>query len=237
MYSSSLISQSDDPEDQTVLVFPDWKVVHEVENSNDGAKALFEATLQGGLSRGGAKVGEDSGVGRLRSWTMPYRAIVLLCESALKLRLSTDTDDLTGSHKRRDKRCHIAAPLLRSALITCLAKHEITVDETGSSLINLDGPPIEEIGADPESRDAEVIKRVKGIEGVSGGEGGEVGIFNINHLGGHRYAGVMLVSHHISSTVVLHADRRTRSCSRAGHISAMAVSLLKKFHVWWKRRY
>lgn len=36
-------------------------------------------------------------------------------------------------------------------------------------------------------------RRIKEIEGVDGGDGGEVGIFNINHLGGHRYAGVMLI--------------------------------------------
>ena len=42
-------------------------------------------------------------------------------------------------------------------------------------------------------RTAEVGKRVSAIEGVKGGPGGEVGIFNINHLGGHRYSGVMLV--------------------------------------------
>lgn len=36
-------------------------------------------------------------------------------------------------------------------------------------------------------------RRIKEIEGVNGGDGGEVGIFNINHLGGHRYAGVMLI--------------------------------------------
>lgn len=45
-----------------------------------------------------------------------------------------------------------------------------------------------------EERNAEAARRLGEIESVGGGEGGEVGIFNINHLGGHRYAGVMLVS-------------------------------------------
>jgi len=49
-----------------------------------------------------------------------------------------------------------------------------------------------------EGRDAEAARRLTEIESVGGGEGGEVGIFNINHLGGHRYAGVMLVSLHTS---------------------------------------
>ncbi|KAI9638221.1 Sucrase/ferredoxin-like-domain-containing protein [Dioszegia hungarica] len=164
LYSSSLISQSDDPEDQTVLVFPDWTVVQEVENSAEGAAGLYAAALGQGVKTGGT---------RQRSWVLPYRAIILLC-----------------SHKRRDKRCHIAAPLLRSALHTVLAKHDIGIDETGASLAQLDGPAIEDMGED--EREMETRRRMAGIEGIGGGEGGEVGIFNINHVGGHRYAGVML---------------------------------------------
>jgi len=85
LYSSSLISQSDNPSDQTVLVFPDWKVVHEVENSREGARGLYEGSLEGGLGRAGRVVGGKAegqdGVGRRRSWVLPYRAVVLLCTS------------------------------------------------------------------------------------------------------------------------------------------------------------
>jgi len=49
------------------------------------------------------------------------------------------------------------------------------------------------------------------IEGIEGGEGGEVGIFNINHLGGHRYAGVMLVSSHRLFPLGIVADGRSFS--------------------------
>ena len=82
LYSSSLISQSEEPTDQTVLVFPDWKVVHEVENSKQGAKGLYDNVLQSGIGREGSRLeGSAQGsVGRLRSWVLPYRAIVLLCE-------------------------------------------------------------------------------------------------------------------------------------------------------------
>ncbi|KAK6905918.1 hypothetical protein L486_08199 [Kwoniella mangroviensis CBS 10435] len=177
LYSSSLISQSDDPSDQSVLVFPDWKVVHEIDNSLNGAKALYENQLSGELGRAGKKgVDEDDELARRRSWVLPYRAVVLLC-----------------SHKRRDKRCHIAAPLLRSALHTVLSKYDIDIDEDGSSLSHLDGPPLEEIEGTDQEREEEVGKRIEGIEGAQGGEGGQVGIFNINHLGGHRYAGVMII--------------------------------------------
>ncbi|KIY32820.1 hypothetical protein I305_04573 [Cryptococcus gattii E566] len=176
LYSSSLISQSDDPTDQSVLVFPDWKVVHDVETSKEGANELYGSVLSGELGRAGKEGKGKEGVERRRSWVMPYRAVILLC-----------------SHKRRDKRCHIAAPLLRSALHTCLTAHDITIDETGSSLVNLEAPPLEEVSGTEEEREREVGRRIKEIEGVDGGDGGEVGIFNINHLGGHRYAGVMLI--------------------------------------------
>jgi hypothetical protein len=49
--------------------------------------------------------------------------------------------------------------------------------------------------ADPLEREEEREKRVRAIEGLEDESGnGEVGIFRISHLGGHRYAGVMIVS-------------------------------------------
>jgi hypothetical protein len=80
IYSSSLVSQSTDPSDQSVLVFPDWKVVHEVENSMPGAKELFDGTLDTSAGRGGKLSENPESVGRRRSWTLPYRAVVLLCK-------------------------------------------------------------------------------------------------------------------------------------------------------------
>jgi hypothetical protein len=200
LYSSSLITQSDDPEDQTVLVFPDWKVCLEVENSPKGAAALYKGALDGNLGRAGSASVDPKGIERIQSWILPYRAVILLCTSPLFSKLSLQfpiTQALLiqpGSHKRRDKRCHIAAPLLRSALHTVLDQYDISIDETGSSLSNLSGPPLEAMTGTPAERESEVGKRIAEIEGAKGGNGGEVGIFNINHLGGHRYAGVMLVS-------------------------------------------
>ena len=81
LFSSSLISQSPDEDKESVMIFPEWEIVAEVPNSSTGAKEVL-----GGLN--GRK-------NELKSWTLPYRAVVLLC-----------------SHKKRDKRCHIAAPLL-----------------------------------------------------------------------------------------------------------------------------
>ena len=80
LYSSSLISQSDDPEDQTVLVLPDWKVVHDIENSKEGVKGLWDGVLSNKLGRAGRTLTDEGGIERRRSWVLPYRAVVLLCE-------------------------------------------------------------------------------------------------------------------------------------------------------------
>jgi hypothetical protein len=131
-----------------------------------------------------------------------------------------------GSHKRRDKRCHIAAPLLRAAFHTVLEKYDISIDETGASLACPDGVALEELDMTDEERDAEAAKRLSEIESAGGGEGGEVGIFNINHLGGHRYAGVMLVS----APIYFANDELThRFCSLLARTSHTAVSRHKKY--------
>lgn len=81
LYSSSLVSQSDDPEDQMCISFPDWKAILEIENTPEGAKALFDGALAGNLGRAGRQLQSNGeGVERRRSWVLPYRAIVLLCE-------------------------------------------------------------------------------------------------------------------------------------------------------------
>jgi hypothetical protein len=72
LLSSSLISQSSRAENESVLLLPDWKVLHEVENSKQGAEDVWAKSLgEGDL---GAKAKE------IKSWTLPYRAVVLLCQ-------------------------------------------------------------------------------------------------------------------------------------------------------------
>ena len=65
-----------------MLVFPDWKVVHEVENSLEGAEKLYGDALKGGVGKAGlpGAADDEATVGRKRSWVLPYRAVVLLCE-------------------------------------------------------------------------------------------------------------------------------------------------------------
>lgn len=109
----------------------------------------------------------------------------------------SDADSHAGSHKRRDKRCHIAAPLLEKALVQSLEQHQVSIDLKGNALsadhLEESHPPLD--GVQRDDLQAEVEKRLRAIEAVDDQEGnGEVGIFRISHLGGHRYAGVMIVS-------------------------------------------
>lgn len=60
------------------------------------------------------------------------------------------------------------------------------MDESGASLCSPDGQALEDLEGSDAEREAVVGQRIAQIEGVKGGKGGQVGIFNINHLGGHR---------------------------------------------------
>ncbi|KAJ9108583.1 hypothetical protein QFC19_002299 [Naganishia cerealis] len=150
LFSSSLISQSHEGNRETVLAFPDWKVVVDVTNDEKGAEGVL-----------------------------------------------TDLVSRTeGSHKRRDKRCHIAAPLLEKALVHSLEEHHVSVDLQGHSLsadhLEESFPSLDQIPTDQLS--SEMDRRLRAIEAVDDEQGnGEVGIFRISHLGGHRYAGVMII--------------------------------------------
>ncbi|ORY80243.1 Sucrase/ferredoxin-like-domain-containing protein, partial [Leucosporidium creatinivorum] len=89
--NASLLSSSDSHSHQSVIILPDFKVVHQVGESKEAASELVEGYLRPAVGRAGVSLPKSV----LRSWPLPYSAVVLLC-----------------SHKRRDKRCHIAAPLL-----------------------------------------------------------------------------------------------------------------------------
>ena len=88
--NSSFLSSAAENDHQSVLVFPDFKVVHDVPGSAEGAAELEARYLAAGVGRAGA-----AGAGTLRSWPLPYHAVVLMC-----------------SHKKRDARCSQAAPIL-----------------------------------------------------------------------------------------------------------------------------
>ncbi|CEQ38643.1 SPOSA6832_00083, partial [Sporobolomyces salmonicolor] len=169
--NSSFISHSHEGHKESVMVFPDFKVVHEVEEKREIAEELVKQYLSTEAGRTGAAEG-----GKLRSWPLPYHAVILLC-----------------SHRRRDKRCSIAAPLLISQFHHHLGKHGFEVDERGEDLD--DGPPIEEWEGTPEEKEVRLKETLQGVKT----DGGRVGLFKVSHVGGHkhhsgiRFAGVCIL--------------------------------------------
>lgn len=177
--NASLLSSSDDHHMQSVIVLPDFKIVHSLGESKEAAAELVERYLRPAVGRAGAPTSLPESP--LRSWPLPYSAVVLLCELArihLQAVLFAQADDpctpLPGSHKRRDKRCHIAAPLLLNQFHHHLEHHGLEVDERGDDLS--DGASIEEWEGDREVKLEESLKGVKS-------NGGRVGIFKVSHIG------------------------------------------------------
>ncbi|GJN91962.1 hypothetical protein Rhopal_004990-T1 [Rhodotorula paludigena] len=165
--ASSFVSSSHEGHRESVIVLPDYKVVHEVEASRVAAEELVQGYLQPDAGRAGAA----DATGSLRSWPLPYHCIVLLC-----------------SHRKRDKRCSIAAPLLISQFHHHLEKHGLHVDERGDDLTE-DGLPIEEWEGAPEEKELRLRETLQGVKT----DGGRVGLFKVSHIGGHRYAGNVIL--------------------------------------------
>jgi len=66
-------SLSDEESLESVLVFPDYKVVTEVPRSLEGAKDLWESVLN--------PPGNSIRDSTFESWVLPYSCVILLCES------------------------------------------------------------------------------------------------------------------------------------------------------------
>ncbi|GAA5941215.1 hypothetical protein JCM10213_007456 [Rhodosporidiobolus nylandii] len=176
--ASSLLSSSPTHEGESVLVLPDFKVVHDVHPRRSDAEELVRRYLApevGGLGAGApASEGEEGSEG-LRSWPLPYHAVILLC-----------------SHKKRDKRCSISAPLLISQFHHHLSRHGLQVDERGDDLS--DGPPIEEWPGTAEEKEQRLKEALQGASvAKADGEGARVGIFKTSHLGMHKWAANMMI--------------------------------------------
>ncbi|GAA5935162.1 hypothetical protein JCM3775_007220 [Rhodotorula graminis] len=164
--SSSFISSSHEGHRESVIVLPDYKVVHEVEASRAAVGELVKGYLRPEVGRAGA--GELSG--SLRSWPLPYQCVILLC-----------------SHRKRDKRCSIAAPLLISQFHHHLEKHGFHVDERGDDLTE-DADPIE--AWESEDKEARLKEQLQGVQKA---DQARVGLFKVSHIGGHRYAGNVIL--------------------------------------------
>jgi hypothetical protein len=63
-------------DNETVLVFPDYKVLTEVPRSLDGARELWRNSVCPSVSR----LGSSSETGSVKSWVIPYTCVILICE-------------------------------------------------------------------------------------------------------------------------------------------------------------
>lgn len=60
---------------ETVLVFPDFKVVTEVRRSTQGAQELWDSAVNPSIGRSGAYLKKNE----LKTWILPYSCVILLC--------------------------------------------------------------------------------------------------------------------------------------------------------------
>jgi len=155
----------DDTTHETVLVFPDYKVVTEVERSEEGAKKLLKSIGKNATSAEKA----------LKTFVLPYACVILLC-----------------SHKRRDNRCAIAAPKLESSLTTALEREGWEV-HTQIDDPSLSGSPLEELAGTDEEKEAEVLRRLRSVD-VPYADQKRALILRNSHMGGHKFAGNMIIN-------------------------------------------
>ncbi|KAF8845716.1 hypothetical protein BDN67DRAFT_940581 [Paxillus ammoniavirescens] len=156
---------SEDLAQETVIVLPDFKVIADIPRSLAGAEMLWTAALDPLYGRLGAQSRPDS----LRSWILPYTSVILLC-----------------SHKRRDKRCAIAAPILEKMFIQYLESEDWEVHTELEDLS--DSPSLESslsIYPDPEIAFEARLKALRDERKVL--------ILRNSHIGGHKFAGNVII--------------------------------------------
>ncbi|GJJ07315.1 hypothetical protein Clacol_001516 [Clathrus columnatus] len=152
--------------EESVLVLPDYKVVKEVPRSQEGSEMLWRNVLEPTLNRAGKRDGV------LKSYPLQYACVILLC-----------------SHKRRDNRCHIAAPKLQIALTEALENegYEVYTD--------LEEPfgqqAIEDYPGTDEERELEFLNQLQAIADSTDPK--KVLILKTSHIGGHKYSGNVVI--------------------------------------------
>lgn len=194
-------------------MFPDWKLVTGVHNSAKGAQQLWTDVLDPSLGLA-VRQGKEAG---LKSWILPYSCVILLCETRF-IDPSSErqlTKEYAGSHKRRDNRCHIAAPKLEAgsspllyftaaqlidysvlaAFAHSLSNHNYDVHTQPEDPSHHAQPPLEDFDGSTEEQDAEIARRVElAADGELEGHGKKVLILRNSHIGGHKFAGNVIVS-------------------------------------------
>lgn len=161
---SSHLSTSNNEEGHSLIVLPDWVRITDVTLSD--------------LPKLGPNLKSINHENQtLKVESLPYGVLILIC-----------------SHKTRDRRCSISAPLLEEALIQsmeALDDSEWWIDRRGDYDLN-----------DLPSTDENDQRRER-----------SVGLFKVSHSGGHKFAGNVIVN--FSSGVSIWYGRVTPSdCKR-----------------------
>ncbi|KAE8233100.1 hypothetical protein CF326_g1867 [Tilletia indica] len=193
-YSSSCQTTNEEGKpNHTLLLFPSFQLLTNVPAPSKDNEDVLRAIWDHFLRRDGGGGGVDEGIAKMRRkelverqgvkrWVLPYRAVVLLC-----------------SHKKRDARCSIAASLLSSALRSHAEQAGWTVDERGddhdsttSTWGSLSSSPSKDEGWEWRKMASE--GKSPDHHGEDGEEGGgTLGIFQISHIGGHKYSGNVII--------------------------------------------
>ncbi|KAF7968882.1 hypothetical protein HWV62_28908 [Athelia sp. TMB] len=154
---------SHDPDHDTILVFPDYRVVTEVPQSLAGAKSFWKTAIDPAV--------EWDFDNTLKTWVLPYSCVILLC-----------------SHKKRDNRCHIAAPKLEHAFCRSLESHEWEVHTQLEDLDHAVGPPLEAFKGTKEEQEAEITAQLKALPAQR-----RALILKNSHIGGHKFSGNAII--------------------------------------------
>jgi len=160
----------DEPQHESVLVFPDFKVVTEVEHTSESAEELWNIAVDPAVPRRGNVVKG----GKLKSWILPYSVVIMIC-----------------SHKRRDNRCGISAPKLEHALTVELEREGWEV-HTQVEDPSAHGPPLEDFKGTDEEKDAEVERILKDLDPRTADHKRALIVRN-SHFGGHKFAGNLII--------------------------------------------
>ena len=117
---------------------------------------------------------------------MPFFSFV---GSAVLLEKVIGAEDLAGSHKRRDKRCHLSADPLINSLTHAIENlgQEWHVETRGDDESLFSSTSISPSSSTEESIAAE-LQALHRPEAEK-----HIGIFKISHVGGHRYAGNVMI--------------------------------------------
>ncbi|KAG1892706.1 Sucrase/ferredoxin-like-domain-containing protein [Suillus subluteus] len=156
---------SHDESEDTVIVLPDFMVVSGVPRTLAGAEALWKAALDPALDRVGVTTRTDS----LNTWVLPYSCLILLC-----------------SHKRRDKRCAIAAPILEKTFHQYLEREGW---EVHTDLYDLTSEPSLESQASSTTEKEQLIEtQLRSLHAEQ-----RALILMNSHVGGHKFAGNCII--------------------------------------------